>query len=124
MPTIVVFTQRDKKVDSLLASLMPDDYFTELDVKRLRPVAEAKAREHYLKLKDTIVARGLSEARFAVLGGLALLMAVLTCSAAEYFYCRAQQERGRIFTTVQRLSPTDRKRVAGNVQAVASIGSR
>jgi hypothetical protein len=72
VPTIVVFTQSDKKVDSLLLDLMPDDDFTELDLKRLRPDAEAKAREHYLKLKDAIVARGLSKARFAVLGGLAL----------------------------------------------------
>jgi len=72
VPTIVVFTQRDKKVDSLLTDLMPDDEFTELDIKRLQPVAEAKAQEHYMKLKDEIVARGLSKARFAVLGGLAL----------------------------------------------------
>ena len=72
MPTIVVFTQRDKKVDSLLTDLVPDDEFTDLDIKRLQPVAEAKAQEHYLRLKDEIVARGMSDARFAVLGGLAL----------------------------------------------------
>jgi len=72
VPTIVVFTQRDKKVDSLLTDLMPDDEFTDLDIKRLQPVAEAKAQEHYLRLKDEIVARGLSRARFAVLGGRAL----------------------------------------------------
>jgi len=70
VPTIIVFTQRDKKVDSLLTDLMPHDEFTDLDIKRLQPVAEAKAQEHYLRLKDEIVARGLSKARFAVLGGL------------------------------------------------------
>ena len=72
MPTIVIFTQYDKKVDSLLTDLVPDDEFTDLDIKRLQPVAEAKTQEHCLRLKDEIVARGLRKARFAVLGGLAL----------------------------------------------------
>ena len=56
----------------LLGDLMPYDEFTESDINRLRPVAEAKAQEHYTKLKDSLVARGLSKARFAVLGGPAL----------------------------------------------------
>lgn len=72
MPTIVVFTQNDKKVDSLLIDLMPPSHFTQLDVEHWRHEAEEKAREHYLGLKDTFIARGLSKARFAVLGGLAL----------------------------------------------------
>jgi GTPase SAR1 family protein len=70
VPTIIIFTQSDKKMRLLLADLMPYDDFTESDINRLRPTAEVKAREHYVKLKDSLVARGLSKARFAVLGGL------------------------------------------------------
>ena len=71
VPTIVVFTQSDKKVDSLLTPLLPANY-SKLDVERLQPVAEAKAQEHCRRLENAFVARGLSKDRFAVLGGLAL----------------------------------------------------
>jgi hypothetical protein len=70
VPTVIVFTQSDKKVDSLLTKLLPER-FTEQDIKRSRPIAEDRAREHYLGLKKALVERGLRKARFAVLGGLA-----------------------------------------------------
>lgn len=74
VPMIVVFTKNDKTVKSFLLDLLSpaNGKYTKLDIERLRPDAEMRARERYLKLKDAIVARGLRKARFAVLGGLAL----------------------------------------------------
>ena len=43
-PTIIIFTQHDKKVDSLLTDLVPDDEFTDLDIKRLQPVRGEDSR--------------------------------------------------------------------------------
>ena len=77
MPTIVVFTLRDQKMDELLGELITrsGDDFSAANIKKLQLEAEKMVRDYCLKEREKIVGQDKTTGpglRFAVLGGLAV----------------------------------------------------